>query len=302
MEMPFERVRRILALLLAVALLSFVFAACSSDDDEADDESDNSTQSAGPKYTPSGNEGQVTGTIALNGTAPEAKTIPMDADPVCAQTNKDPKTEEVVAKDGKLANVFIYIKDGKTADGKTITNMSWDVPGTEVTLDQKGCHYVPHVLGIMAGQKLKIVNSDQTAHNIHPLPKSNPEWNESQPSGSEPKEKTFLRPEVVIPVKCNQHPWMKAYLGVMRSPLYAVSGPDGTFTIQGVPPGTYTVAALHEKYGEKTMTVTVGAKEVKTQNFAFDATATAQAQPFGGALHVEPALEVPMPMAMPMKH
>ena len=298
--MSFERVRQTFALLLAVALLSFVFAACSSDEDETGDESDNTSQTAGPKYTPSGNEGQITGTIALNGTAPEAKTIPMDADPVCAQHTQ--KTEEVVANGGKLANVFIYIKDGKTADGKPITNMSWDVPGTEVTLDQHGCHYVPHVLGIMAGQKLKIVNSDQTAHNIHPLPKSNPEWNESQPSGSEPKEKTFLRPEVVIPVKCNQHPWMKAYIGVMRSPLYAVSGDDGHFTIQGVPPGTYTVAALHEKYGEKTMTVTVGAKEIKTQDYSFDAAATAQAQPFGGALHVEPALEVPMPMAMPMKH
>jgi plastocyanin len=294
-------VRRLLALLLAVVLFSFVFAACSSDDEEGDDESDNATQqAAGPKYTPTGNEGQITGTIALNGTAPEPKTIPMDADPVCAQTNKDPKTEEVVAAGGKLANVFVYIKDGKTADGKTIANMSWDVPGTSVTLDQKGCHYIPHVLGLMAGQKLEIVNSDQTAHNVHPLPKSNPEWNQSQPSGSQPLEKTFGRPEVVIPVKCNQHPWMKAYIGVMRSPLYAVSGADGHFTIQGVPPGTYTLAFLHEKYGEKTVSVTVGAKETKTQDFAFDATATAQAQPFGGALRVEPALEVPMPMAMPM--
>jgi plastocyanin len=174
--------------------------------------------------------------------------------------------------------------------------MTWDVPSTDVTLDQHGCHYVPHVLGLMAGQRLKITNSDPTAHNVHPLPKSNPEWNQSQPSGSNPLEKTFARPEVVIPVKCNQHPWMKAFIGVMRSPLFAVSGEDGKFTIAGVPPGTYTVAALHEKYGEKTMSVTVGTKEAKTQDFSFDAAATAQALPFGGALKVEPALEVPMPM------
>src|SRR5919206_24064 len=116
--MSFERVRRLLALLLAVALLSFVFAACSSDEEDEGDDNANDSGAPVAKYTPSGNEGQITGTIALNGTAPEPKTIPMDADPVCAQTNKDPKTEEAVANNGKLANVFVYIKDGKTADGK----------------------------------------------------------------------------------------------------------------------------------------------------------------------------------------
>ncbi|HYX42510.1 MAG TPA: carboxypeptidase regulatory-like domain-containing protein [Pyrinomonadaceae bacterium] len=298
--MSFARVRRIVALLLAVALLSLMFAACSSDEDEGEDNANEAGVAAGPKYTPSGNEGQITGTIALSGTAPAPAPISMDADAACAQNNPNPHTETVVAKDGKLANVFVYIKDGKTADGKTITTMSWDVPATEVVLDQKGCHYIPHVLGVMAGQKLKITNSDQTAHNVHPLPKSNPEWNQSQPSGSAPLEKSFARPEVVVPVKCNQHPWMKAFIGVMRSPLYAVSTEDGRFTITGVPPGTYTVAALHELYGEKTMQVTVGAKEVKTQDFSYDATkpASAMLEPFGGALRIEPALEVPMPMAM----
>lgn len=296
--MPFNRVRRIVALLLALALFSFVFAACSSDDEDDADDNSNSTESTagGPKYTPSGNEGQITGTIALTGTAPEPKPISMDADAACAANNPNPRTEDVVAKDGKLANVLIYIKDGKTADGKTITSMSWDVPTTEVALDQKGCHYVPHVLGVMAGQRLKITNSDQTTHNVHPLPtKGNTEWNQSQSAGAAPLEKTFARSEIVIPVKCNQHPWMKSYVGVMRNPLYAVSTEDGKFTITGLPPGTYTVAALHEKYGEKTMSVTVGAKEIKTQDFAFDA-AGATAQLFGGALRIEPALEIPMPM------
>lgn len=296
--MPFNYVRRGLVLLLAVALFAFAFAACSSDDeDEADDNSNASESTAGgPKYTPSGNEGQVTGTIALTGTAPEPKPISMDADAACAQNNPNPHTEEVVAKDGKLANVLIYIKDGKTADGKPITNMSWDVPTAEVMLDQKGCHYVPHVLGVMAGQRLKITNSDQTTHNVHPLPtKGNTEWNQSQSAGAPALEKTFARSEIVIPVKCNQHPWMKSYVGVMRNPLYAVSTEDGKFTITGLPPGTYTVAALHEKYGEKTMSVTVGAKEIKTQDFAFDA-AGPTAQLFGGAFRIEPALEIPMPM------
>ena len=295
--MPYPRVRRALALLLAAALLMFVFAACSSDEDEADDNSSDADQpAAGQKYTANGNEGQITGTIALNGAAPAPAPISMDADAACAQNNPNPHTETVVAKDGKLANVFIYIKDGKTADGKTITNLTWDVPTTPVVLDQKGCHYVPHVLGLMAGQKLNITNSDQTAHNVHPLPtKGNTEWNQSQPAGAPPLEKSFPRPEVMIPVKCNQHPWMKSFIGVMRNPLFAVSGEDGKFTITGVPQGTYTVAALHESFGEKTMTVTVGAKEIKTQDFAFDVK-TASAQPFGGAMRVEPALEFPMLM------
>ncbi len=295
--MPFNQVRRIIALLLAAALFSFVFAACgSSDEDEADDNSNADTTAAGPKYTPSGNEGQLTGTIALSGTAPAPKPISMDADAACAQNNQNPHTEDVVVKDGKLANVFVYIKDGKTADGKPISNMTWDIPATEVALDQHGCHYVPHVIGVMAGQKVKITNSDQTTHNVHPLPtKGNTEWNQSQSAGAPALEKTFARPEIVIPVKCNQHPWMKSYIGVVRSPLYAVTTEDGKFTIMGVPPGTYTVAALHEKYGEKTMSVTVGAKEIKTQDFAFDA-AGPTAQLFGGAFRIEPALEIPMPM------
>ena len=294
--MLFIRVRRLLALLLAAALLSLVFAACSSDDEDEAEGGDEGGPPVAQKYTPNGNEGQITGTIAFNGTPPEAKTISMDADAACAQYNPNPKTEDVVVKDGKLANVFVYIKDGKTADSKTITNMTWDVPGTPVTLDQKGCHYVPHVLGVVAGQNLNITNSDQTAHNVHPLPtKGNQEWNQSQPAGAPALVKAFPRPEVMIPVKCNQHPWMKAYIGVMRSPLFAVSAEDGKFTITGVPQGTYTVAALHESFGEKTMSVTVGAKETKTQDFAFEAK-TASAQPFGGAIRVEAALELPMPL------
>lgn len=295
--MSFERVRRSLALLLSVALLSLAFAACSSDDDEAEGDDTNAEQTASQAYTPSGNEGQITGTIALTGTAPAPKPISMDADAACAQNNPNPHTEDVVAKDGKLANVFIYIKDGKTADGKTITNLTWPAAGTETTLDQKGCHYVPHVLGVVARQNLKITNSDPTAHNVHPLPtKGNQEWNQSQPAGAQPLVKSFPRPEVMIPVKCNQHPWMKAWIGVRPNPLFAVSMEDGKFTITGVPQGTYTVAALHEKFGEKTMSVTVGAKEIKTQDFSFDAAATASAQPFGGAIRIEPALELPMPI------
>ena len=148
--------------------------------------------------------------------APTPKKIDTSADPVCGQASPNLSTEDTVVKDGKLANSFIYLKDGTTADGTKITEITFPVPTEAVTLDQKGCHYVPHVMGLQANQKLKITNSDPTQHNIHPTPKSNPEWNQTQPNGAPPIEKTFARAEVLIPVKCNQHPWMKSYIGVLN--------------------------------------------------------------------------------------
>lgn len=292
--MPFKQVRRLLALMLAAAMLSLTLACGSSDDDEdvAEEDGAAATETAGTPYKSSGNEGSIAGAINFTGEAPAPKPISMDADPACAQSNPNPQTEDVVVKDGKLANVLVYVKDGKTSDGKNITGFSFEVPATEVTLDQKGCHYVPHVVGIMAGQKLKVTNSDPTAHNVHPSPKSNKEWNQSQPANAPPIIQTFSRPEVVVPVKCNQHPWMKANIGVLKHPLYAVSGENGAFEIKGVPPGTYTVAIWHERYGEKTQSVTVGAKETKTQDFTVDAAAGKTASL--GLLEVMPAIEFPL--------
>ena len=161
-------------------------------------------------------------------------------------------------------------------------------------LDQNGCHYRPHVLGVMTGQKLSITNSDPTQHNIHPTPKNNPEWNQTQPNGAPPIEKTFKQAEVLIPVKCNQHPWMKAYIGVLKHPFFAVSAEDGSFTIKGVPAGKYTVAAWHEGGAtgtEKTMEVTVTANGSAKADFAFGEAATAAGSP---GLEMMPALDVPM--------
>ena len=290
--MPFKEVRRILVLMLAVAMLSFMLACGGDDDDDDVAEGDTATETAGTPYKSSGNEGSITGAVNFTGEAPAPKPISMDADAACAQNNPNPQTEDVVVKDGKLANVLVYIKDGKTADGKSITGFTFDVPAAEVTLDQKGCHYVPHVLGIMAGQKLKVTNSDPTAHNVHPSPKSNKEWNQSQPAGAAPIIQTFTRAEVVVPVKCNQHPWMKANIGVMKHPLYAVTGENGAFEIKGVPPGTYNLATWHERYGEKTQSITIGAKETKTQDFTVDASAGKTASL--GLLEVMPAIEFPV--------
>ena len=204
----------------------------------------------------------VTGTIKLDGAAPKPRKIDMSQDPACSGGMG--MTETVVSEGGNLANVFVYVKEG-------LGDRTFDVPKESVSIDQHGCHYVPHVLGVMAGQTVKILNSDPTTHNIHPSPKNNKEWNESQAPKAAPLEKSFAREEVLLPVKCNQHPWMKMYVGVVKSPFFAVSDKDGKFTIKGLPPGKYTLAAVHETLGEQTMNIEVGPKESKSADFSFKA-------------------------------
>jgi plastocyanin len=280
-----------LVLTVALALLA-LGSACSKAP-----ESGPETNSSGPtakSYTSKGDEGTITGVIAYNGTPPAPKKIDTSADPVCGQKDPNLQTEDTVVKDGKLANTFVYIKDGTLADGTKINEYTFATPTAEVVLDQNGCHYRPHVLGVQTNQKVKITNSDPTQHNIHPTPKNNPEWNQTQPNGAPPIEKTFARSEILIPVKCNQHPWMKAYVGVLKHPYYAVSGEDGSFTLKNVPAGTYTVAAWKEGGAtgtEKTMQVTVPAKGSAKADFTFGEGATAST---GSGLQMMPALELPM--------
>jgi Carboxypeptidase regulatory-like domain len=210
--------------------------------------------------------GEITGKVTFDGAKPKLSRIMMDQDPVCVKKH----TGAVYAEDGEVngngtvPNVFVYVKSG--AD-----KYSFATPSDAVTLDQDGCMYTPHVLGVMVGQDFKVVSSDATTHNIHPMPKDNREWNESQPPGAAPIEKTFARAEIMIPVKCNQHPWMRAYVGVVKNPFFAVTGSDGTFTIKGLPPGDYTIEAWTATWGTQEMTVTVGPKETKTADFTFKA-------------------------------
>jgi plastocyanin len=210
--------------------------------------------------------GVITGKVTLSGTPPKMMIIRMGAEPACEKEHKQPVHAEdvVVGNDSALENVVVYIKSG-------LGNYSYPAPSEPAKLDQVGCMYVPHVVALMAGQQLEVLNSDPVTHNIHPLPKDNREWNESQPPNSSPIIKEFTRPELSIPVKCNIHPWMKAYICVFNHPYFAVTGTDGTFTIKNVPPGTYTVAAWQEKYGTQETQVTVSAKETKTVNFTFKA-------------------------------
>lgn len=293
-----RRARFWLAISLIVALLSLGLACKKSE--EGTGEQGSTGQQAGNAWTPKGNEGTIKGTIALNGQAPANAKPDLSADAFCASKNPGLTTEDVIANNGKLANVFVYVKSGTTADGQNIDSLSFKTPTDMVTLDQNGCHYKPHTLGVMVNQKINITTSDQTTHNIHFMPKQNQDWNQSQPAGAPPLTHSFPRAEVVIPVKCNQHPWMKANVAVMKHPFFAVSGDDGTFTIKGVPPGTYTVVAWQERLGEQTLgTVKVDPNGTATADFTFNATGGAAASNGHRNLEVMPALEVPMVSSVP---
>jgi len=212
------------------------------------------------------NGGTITGKVAFAGEKPKMATLDMSANPACERAHKGSgqKSEEVVVNDnGTLKYVFVWVKSGLPADKQ------WAVPTNQVSLDQSGCMYKPHVIGLMTGQTFEVKNDDPTNHNIHPMLTVNPDWNESQSPGQAPLTKSFARQEVMIPVKCNVHPWMRSYIGVVGHPFFAVTGDDGTFTIKGLAPGTFVIQTWHEKYGPMEQTVTVGAKESKAVDFSY---------------------------------
>jgi len=210
----------------------------------------------------------IHGTIHLQGSAPAPTQIDMGMDPGCTFSTKEPNFSQqyVVGKGGGLGNVYVYVKSG-------LEGNYFAVPTAAVILDQKGCRYAPHVLALMAGQTLRVLNSDPTMHNVHAQPNapSNSQWNMSQMPKGAPIETTFHDPEVMMPFKCNQHPWMKAFINVAANPFYAVSDSNGNFEIKGLPPGEYTIAAVHEAAGEQIQKVTLSAKETKTADFTFAA-------------------------------
>ncbi len=210
--------------------------------------------------------GSVSGTVKLDGAAPAPKKINMAAEPSCAAQHPTPATDQdvVAGSGGALGNVVVYVKDG-------LGNRTFATPKGAITIDQKGCMYIPHVVALQTGQTLDVVNSDKTTHNIHPVPKNNREWNKSQPPGAPNIEEVFGREEVVIPVKCNVHPWMKSYIAVFKHPYFQVTKTNGSFELKNLPAGTYTIEAWHEKYGTTSQTVTLAAKESKTVSFVFKA-------------------------------
>lgn len=208
--------------------------------------------------------GIITGRVLFTGDAPAMPVIDMSSNPNCEREHKTPQKAEtvVVNSNHTLRNVFIWIKDG-------LPREQWTPPSQPATLDQKGCVYEPHVLGIMTDQQLEILNDDPVNHDVHAECQINPPWNESQPPRAEHKFKRFDSPEVLFPVTCNVHPWMRSYIGVSPHPFFAVTGDDGTFTLKGVPPGAYTVEAVHEKFGKREGKLTLTPRGSATIDFTY---------------------------------
>lgn len=208
--------------------------------------------------------GAIMGRVLFTGAPPAMPEIDMSSNPNCEREHKKPQKAEtvIVNSNHTLRNVFVWIADG-------LPRERWTPPAQSATLDQKGCVYEPHVLGMMTGQQLEILNDDPVNHDIHAECQINQPWNESQPPRAEHRFKHFDSPEVLIPVTCNVHPWMRSYIGVSPHPFFAVTGDDGTFTLKGVPPGTYTVQAVHEKYGKKEAKLTLTPGGSATIDFTY---------------------------------
>lgn len=223
-------------------------------------------QAAKKIYQRTGAEGAIGGTVSFGGRRPAERRIDTSADPACTMKNPNLHTEWVAGNRGRLANVFVYIKSGAPLE-----DLSFETPATPAVIDQVGCRFVPHVLGMQTNQMIEIPNSDPTTHNVHPNPMTNIEWNQSHVSGAPPIRKQFTHSEVMIPIKCNQHPWMKAYVGVLPHPFFAVSDENGMFRIEGLPAGSYTLAAWHETLGEKTIDVVIGSYSQQDVTFRFNA-------------------------------
>ena len=266
--------KRALVLLLALAIPVSFIACGGGKDEDALLEEEEETPAAGaapaagapaaaaPAAAAAGSA-TVTGKVSFEGAAPTMEKLKLDADAFCKAAHAEPmySQEVVVNPNNTLQWVFVYVKEGVTG--------SYPAPTTPVTIDQHGCQYRPHIFGIQAGQPLKILNSDSTLHNIHALPKKNPEFNIGQPFKGMETIKKFDTVEVPVHFKCDVHKWMGAYAGVVNHPFFAVTNDQGTFEIKNLPAGNYVIEAWQEKYGAQTQNVTVTGSESKTVDFTF---------------------------------
>jgi len=256
--------RNKLSMLLALSALA-LSVACGGGNKESAPAAAGGNSASAPAAAPAaaGPGSTVSGTATFAGTSTDTP-IAMNADPVCAGLHKEPVTTgKVVVANGKLANVFVYVKSGLPAGA------TYPAPTTKAEINQQGCLYHPHVQGMMVNQGLVIKNSDPTLHNIHALPKTNAEFNIGQPFKGMATLKKFDKPEMPVRFKCDVHKWMGAYVGVLSHPFFSVTNDQGTFEIKNLPPGTYTIEAWQEKYGPQTQTVTISGAESKTVDFSF---------------------------------
>jgi plastocyanin len=208
--------------------------------------------------------GSISGLVRFTGTAPANPTIDMSEEAACKAKHATPPTDpQVVVNNGMLANVFVYVKSGLPAGA------TYPTPSTPAVVDQSGCLYSPRVFGVMVGQPIEIRNSDPVLHNIKAVPTANRGFNISQPTAGMKTTRTFNTPEIMVPLECNVHGWMNAWVGVVAHPFFATSGADGSFTIPGLPPGAYELEAWHEKLGTQTASVTVPATGSVAAEFSF---------------------------------
>jgi plastocyanin len=245
-----------------LGMLSFVVAGCGGGDGDAPAAAGGGEPVAAVQIE---NPGSITGSVAFTGTAPAAEAIDMRDEPVCSEKHSTPPVRQAVQvnSNGTLANVFIWVREGLT--------QTFPAPSEAVQLDQNGCVYVPHVMGVQAGQPISILNSDAVLHNVNTQPTINRGFNISQPQAGMTSERTFTEPEVMIPVQCDVHGWMQAYIGVVNHPYFAVTSADGSYRIENLPPGDYVIEAWHEQYGTQTLNVTVPPNGTVEAPFSYDA-------------------------------
>jgi len=219
---------------------------------------------AGPAFDMSKATATLAGKIVFEGTPPTNPKIQMTADPYCASHAPNATAEEVLVKDGGLQNVMIYVKSGYESFGP------FRAPAEPIVLDQKDCHYIPHVFTMTAGQSLKVKNSDSTLHNVHGWAEKNTVFNVAQPVPNMEHNFKLDKEEIPLPIRCDVHKWMNSFVGVFSHPFHTVSKEDGTFEIK-VPAGKYEIVALHEKLGTQTTTIEVADNEKKELSFTYKA-------------------------------
>ena len=207
--------------------------------------------------------GTIRGTVAFTGQVPESAGLALGGFPGCAaQHDEPPRDDSVLVLDGRLGNVFIHISEG-------LGDKTFAVPTEPAVFDQMGCLYVPHVLGVQRYQPVQVLNSDTLLHNVHATAEKQAGFNFGQPVAGMVSVVQFKEEEVMVSIKCDVHGWMKAYIGVVDHPYFAVTPSDGSFELPNLPPGTYTLEAWHEVFGTRTAEVTVGDSEDVVVNFSF---------------------------------
>jgi hypothetical protein len=207
--------------------------------------------------------GTIRGAVRFDGEIPESGGLALGGFPGCMIQHDEPLSDDsVLVREGRLANVFIHIRAG--LEGKTFA-----VPSEPAVFDQRGCLYVPHVLGVQRYQPVQVLNSDTLLHNVHATAEKQDGFNFGQPVAGMVSVVQFQEEEVMVSVKCDVHGWMKAYIGVVDHPYFAVSTADGEFQLPNVPPGTYTLEAWHEVFGTRTAEITVGDSEHVVVDFSF---------------------------------